>query len=200
MLGGCLRFATSIYPEDVLEPGKGYFYGRFSTDPGFSLASTRMGVVITSVDKKHEIGLSFEPTLDPYAVAVDPGDYQATHIVFRGGGGSDQLKPFPEELSSRVIHVEAGKAYYIGDFDGTMKTTFLVLFIASRWRIGQIANEFAGTTAKLDALLPQMKNMPKVDVFGDLLVTAFSSTAVPKEAPKKEVSNSPAPLDGSGTL
>ena len=198
LLSGCLKFAPSIYPEDALEPGKGYLYGRFSADLDFNWGATKMGVVITSVDKKQEIALRFEPTLDPYAVAVDPGDYQATRIVYTQSAANEIRgeKPFPEELTGRVIHVEAGKAYYLGDYDGASKSTFLVLFIDHEWRIGKIANEFAGTTAKLDALLPQLKNMPKVDVFGDALVTAFSHTA----APKKEVPSNPAPMDGAGSL
>jgi hypothetical protein len=182
VLSGCLKYAPSIYPDEALEPAKGYLYGRFSEEPGFSLGLTKMGVVVTSVDKKQVIALKFEPGLDPYAVAVDPGDYQTTRIIYTQSAANDIRgeKPFPEELVNRVIHVEAGKAYYLGDYDGASNSTFLVLFIEHEWRIGKIANEFAGTTAKLEELLPKMKGMPKVDVFGELLVTAFSRTVAPK--------------------
>ncbi|MEK6743027.1 MAG: hypothetical protein AABZ15_05440 [Nitrospirota bacterium] len=190
LMTGCLRYAPAIYPDDMIEPSKGYLYGRFSDARGFNLISTQIGIVVTSVDKKREIGLRFEPTLDPYAIAVEPGDYHTTHIVFQGGGGNDQRKPFPYELSGRVINVEAGKAYYLGDFDGTTKSTFLVLFTASEWRMNKIANDFAGTTAKLEELLPKMKGMPKVDVFGDAFVTAFSRTG----APNAGVSSSATPV------
>jgi len=62
-----------------------------------------------------------------------------------------------------------------------------VLFIASEWRLGKITNDFAGTTAKLDALLPRMKNVPKVDAVGDALLHAFSRS----DATKKDVSSNP---------
>lgn len=190
LLSGCLRYEPFIYPDDALEPTKGYIYGRFGADPGLKFDATQMGVVVTSVGKKRQIALRFERSPDPYAVAVDPGDYQVTHIVYTHGADNSIRgeKPLPADLASRVIHVEAGKAYYIGDYDGASKSTFLVLFIAHEWRLGKVANEFAGTTAKLEELLPKMKGMPKVDVFGDSLVSAFSSAG----APKADVSSSTA--------
>jgi len=192
VLSGCFKYAPSIYPDDALDPTKGYLYGRLSADLDFNFGATKMGVVVTSVDKKQEIALRFEPNLDPYAVAVDPGDYQATRIVYTQSAANEIRgeKPFPEELANRVIHIESGKAYYIGDYDGASKSTFLVLFIAHEWRLGKVANEFAGTTAKLEELLPKMKGMPKVDVFGDALVTAFSRTG----APKADVTSSTTPV------
>lgn len=181
-LSGCMKYAPSIGTGDVLVPAKGYLYGRFSSEPGSNFGAKKTGIVVTSVDNKREIAMRFVPNRDPYAVAVDPGDYQATHIVYTIGWGNEKKgeTPFPKELSSRVIHVESGKAYYIGDFDGTTKSTFRVIFVRNEWQVGNITNDFAGTTAKLVELLPQMKNIPKVDVFGDALVSAFSYTDAPK--------------------
>ena len=192
LMSGCMGYAPSINPDDAIEPSKGYLYGRFSRESGPNLGATQMGVVVTSVDKKREIALKFEQDLNPYAVAVDPGAYQVTHFVQTQSADNHTIgeQPFPEELSRRVTHVEAGKAYYIGDFEGDMKSTFLVLFVGHEWRIGKIVNDFAGTTEKLNALLPQMKNMPKIDVFGDALVSAFTRTA----APKADVSRSTTPV------
>lgn len=181
-LNGCMGYAPAIGPDDALVPAKGFLYGRFSRERGGNLGATQMGVVVTSVDKKREIALRFEQDLDPYAVAVEPGDYQVTHFIQTQSADNHTIgeQPFPAELSRRVMHVEAGKAYYIGDYDGAMKSTFMVLFIGHEWGIGKITNDFDGTTAKLNALLPQMKSMPKVDVFGDSLLLAFSRSDTPK--------------------
>jgi hypothetical protein len=191
-LNGCMRYAPSIGPSDALVPSQGYVYGRFSRESGANLGATQMGVVVVSVDKNREIAMRFEQDLDPYAVGVDPGDYQVTHFVQTQSADNHAIgkSPFPGELSGRVIRVEAGKAYYIGDYDGAMKSTFMVLFIGHEWGISKITNDFAGTTAKLDALLPQMKNLPKVDVFGDALVRAFSLTG----ASKADASSSTTPV------
>jgi hypothetical protein len=176
LLSGCTEFAIPINPDETLEPSNGYLYGRFSISSG-ALTPLQMGFAVSTLDMKHQKIIRFEREDDTYAVALKPGSYKMTSIVFTKTYQKEGEEALPSSLADHVILVEPGKAYYIGDYVGDAEMMFAVLFTANNWRLKEVKNNYTATTERLEALYPQFKVLPKIDVYGVSLNEAFSTQA-----------------------
>ncbi len=113
--------------------------------------------------------MQFEQSNAVSAIAVEPGVYTLTKILCAGWDygpiGETDLK---DNRLTKEFRVEAGKAYYIGDFQGqtnsgasfagTMVTT------TQSWRLNTFRNNYPDSTRDLTTNFPQFQSVPTVSV------------------------------------
>lgn len=172
---GCVSYTPRVHSGHNFDQSKSYIYGRFNLAPRANVL--QMGLVVTSSDKKQTVTFKFEKEADPYVIAVNPGDYLINSLIFATGEGNKEgERPLYTAFSNRVFSVEAGKAYYIGDYEGGITRTFGIsstpgqlIGFQNDWRLKSTKNNFAVTTELIETQIPFLKNIPKNNVFGDLL-------------------------------
>jgi len=108
----------------------------------------------------------FEQQAIPYVIAVNPGDYFIEKIIF---GEKRKEKKISSSFSKPFFSVEAGKAYYIGDYEAETGVDFYIIASRLNWRLKKVTNNYASTTKQIESQIPFLKNIPKVNFFGDAL-------------------------------
>ena len=168
---GCanLDYARPPGPSAALVPGKGYVYGRFQLEPG-SKTNPRLALDLTNLDSGAI--LSFALGTDagqPYLVAVAPGRYQLTHMHHAPGIGAGlattaDVRRVPLRIPPGVgpqslpFQVQEGRAYYIGDYVGSLSqsTNHYVVFarVKTTWGLSRVSFDYEGATAELKQRYP----------------------------------------------
>jgi len=95
-------------------------------------------------------------------IKIAPSTCSLTEFVYTDHGGTKTTrKPAPDTLKREVVF-EAGKAYYLGDFQAeTTQSGFPV--ITRTWRLRSARNNYARTTEQLKAAYPSLSALPTED-------------------------------------
>ena len=165
---------TSAAPDAV----KAYVYGRFKLNPG-SASAPRLYVQLTNLATGEFVSIHLkQPTEEMYLLDVVPGQYQFTHLLRVPVGGMDMdvkrspiLVPAEMSFLLKPFRVEAGKAYYIGDWTGVLArdVDHYVVFakIKTQWGISRVAFDHHGATAELRRLYPALGSVDARSAWAD---------------------------------
>ena len=157
-------------PSTALARGKGYVYGRFQLEPG-STANRRLALDLTNLDSGAILSFAFEIDAGrpSYLVAVAPGRYQFTHMhlapgIWAGLATTRDVQRIPLRIPPSVgpqslpFQVEEGKAYYVGDYVGSLSQhmdNYVVFFRwKTTWGLSRVSIDYDGATAELKRRYP----------------------------------------------
>ncbi len=147
------------------DAARAYVYGRFKLNPG-SVSSPRLLLHLHNLDTSKFVRIPLEqPTEELYLIDVVPGQYQFTSLLRVPVGAMDQdVQWYPIRVPAEMrfllkpFRVEAGKAYYIGDWTGAQSRDIEYYFVVTRykfqWGIYWVAFDQIGATAELRRLYP----------------------------------------------
>lgn len=166
LVAGCVSFTPTVGEGAPPEPGSAYLFGRFSlrTLPNpDSVLHLRIGLLVQEANTHETISIEFERGGRAAAVAVKPGTWRVIGASFAFADyerqserhfpdGSPMLKPF---------RVEAGHAYYLADFLGTV-----TLGQVRRWNVGEIHDNYADTRADFARRYPRLQDLPQARALG----------------------------------
>jgi hypothetical protein len=125
LLSACVAFTKQLPTDTPSDAGTAYLFGRFTVTRRSILVPHGadlfgLGLDIDS-DNGTEVLLEF---LDDKSligvVAVPPGTYQIKQMVMSSGGQPHQFAMANPDIKTS-FRVEAAKAYYIGDYQGTIR-------------------------------------------------------------------------------
>jgi len=123
----CVGFTPGLMTAPSSTTDVGYIYGRFTAvdpSPEFYGPPLRMGLVVSSSEHPESVTIEFVNSGSISVFAVKPGTYSLQRVVFAGQRvASTGVKETPAS-NAPTFRVEAGKAYYLGDFRGRVWGTF----------------------------------------------------------------------------
>jgi len=158
---GCVSFSNTLLPETKADPESAYLYGNFYLD--FNVNSTshlRMGAVFEAVDASKKYSIEFERSQTLVAVAVEPGNYVLTKMVFATWDYElSGEEPFTDGPLARPFLVEPGKAYYLADFAGFAYTTSTGTSVKQSWRLKSVKDNYGKTTAEFHETYPGLRQL-----------------------------------------
>jgi hypothetical protein len=168
---GCanLDYAQPPDPSSALVPGRGYVYGRFQLEPG-SKTNPRLALDLTNLDSGAILSFTLGAGAgQPYLVAVAPGRYQFTRMHHAPAIGAAlvttaDVRRVSLRIPRRVgphslpFQVEEGRAYYVGDYVGSLSqaTDNYVVYakVKTTWGLSRVAFDYEGATAELRRRYP----------------------------------------------
>ena len=168
---GCadLNERVSLTPSVSPRSARGYLYGRFSLKPG-SPTQPRLFLKLFNVTTGEFLNVHLaRDSEEVYLIDIAPGRYQFTQLLLVPLGAimsrdvrSDNLR-LPPALSflGRPFDVEAGNAYYVGDWLGVLSrdVDFYVVYAKTemRWGIDRFTFDYDRATADMKRLYPAME-------------------------------------------
>jgi hypothetical protein len=163
LLSACPHFTPPVDPEEPPQPGDAFVYG------GFKLGATQgesIGLTLTCSDG-NQYCLRFDGSTPLQAIKVAPSTCWATSVAFVDIRGEVVArKTFDRGLLDNM-RFEAGKAYYIGDFWGTISwrdsSTFGQDKITTRWKVQDLHDYYQNATTSLFIHYPNLSRVPTVD-------------------------------------
>lgn len=158
VLSGCITYSESVSVNEAGSPDFAYIYGSFKVDaPKVWLAMQghpSMGFVFTCNDnKKYTIGFKVDNPLQ--MVKVSPTQCTLTDIVYTDADG---LVMSTQSISTDVFRnqrLEAGKAYYLGDYFAKVEDQYN--FSRTIWRIVDMKDNYIQTTQNMFNAYPNMR-------------------------------------------
>ena len=153
---GCTTFTSPLQKTSALNDNMGYVYGRFDLDAQKFLLGGHLksGIGITEKQSSGEYLIEFSPDDSISIIEVKPGLYNLSKFVFAyAGGGSGGEKPITSPYLKESFYVKAGKAYYIGDYEGSSGKTYG----SFHWSVDSFRNNFDETTNDLKQVFPNFE-------------------------------------------
>jgi hypothetical protein len=131
-----------------------------------------MGFAFKCTDENYYV-VRFEPSGAVQAIKIVPSACTLTEFVYTHHDGIKVYRKSVPDSWKRQIVFEAGKAYYLGDFEAETtayrenvpQTEFpgQVGGIKLVWRLRSARNNYANTTAQLKVAYPGLAAMPTED-------------------------------------
>ena len=165
LIAACAGYTPAVKTDDKPGAADAYLYGRFyMVNPprnAFTGNPQTMGFAFKCADD-NSYTIRFEPNNDVQVVKIAPSTCLLTEFVYSDHGATRVTrKPVPDTLK-REIAFEAGKAYYLGDFQAeTTQSGFGV--ITRSWRLRSARNNYEGTTAQMKIGYPNLSSLPTED-------------------------------------
>jgi len=166
---GCanLNDRTSLKPSLIPQSARSYLYGRFTLKPG-SATQPRLLLQLSNLTTAEFVTIHLAANSEAiYLIDVAPGRYQFTQLLFVPPMAMamdvrrNNLR-LPPALSflGRPFDVEAGNAYYVGDWVGALSrdVDFYVVFstVKLQWGIYRLTFDYEWATAELKQRYPAM--------------------------------------------
>lgn len=180
LLTGCFVVTPKVPETATPTPGDAYIFGRFAMTDGSSAyknnLQSHIALQLTRDDAISgspaiNIALQFPPDRPVYAIAVRPGTYHLQGWKMSNGMKSKDFAPDNKELV-KPFKVEAGQAYYLGDFVGESSVLPMDNKIHYHWWITQINYEFDRTDEEFRAAYPLLTQLPHIDVHEKVSISA----------------------------
>jgi len=172
LLAACARPSyPSISASATANPQKAYLYGRFWLDRPFGHAG-RLAFELEQANGRQLLRLRLRDQDPVYAIEIDSGTYRIKDVLQDSPGMFDwetvkaslaQLR-LPEYLATPIT-AEAGKAYYLGDFDGRMG--YAGLFHTAPFAI-QFSTNFDKTSELAKNAVPALKSLELVRAWKEI--------------------------------
>ena len=165
LIAGCAGYTSTVKLDEMPTAKDAYLYGRFYMENpprnAFTGNPQTMGFAFKCADE-NTYTIRFEPNNEVHVVKVVPSTCSLTEFVYTDHGATKTTrKPVPDALK-RDVAFEAGKAYYLGDFQA--ETTQAGFPIVTRtWRLKSARNEYARTTAQMKIGYPNLSTLPTED-------------------------------------
>ncbi len=157
-VSGCASFSKRLAPNEALDAKSGYIYGRFILiDRNNKFGHLRMAVGLQSTK---EYAIQFDREQPVSVIRVAPGTYNISKLIFATYDYTKTgEKPITEPKLTKPFTVEAGKAYYIGDYVGEVDVQQNGLEVTSMWDLTSIRDFYEGTTTEFRALFPLLQDL-----------------------------------------
>ncbi len=165
LIAGCAGYTPTVKTDENPGAKDAYLYGRFYiVNPPRNLFTSNpqtMGFAFKCADENSYI-IRFEPSNEVQVVKIAPSTCWLTEFVYTDHGATRTTrKPVPDTLKRDLV-LEAGKAYYLGDFEAeTTQSGFPV--ITRTWRLKSSRNDYARTTAQMKIGYPNLSSLPTED-------------------------------------
>jgi len=158
-LAGCAGYSPTVGTADKPGANDAYLYGRFQVETRemkFTISGHQtMGFVLKCTDG-NSYTIRFERGDAVQVVKIAPSTCSTAEFVYTDADGFVRgRKPAPDALKKEMTFA-AGKAYYLGDFQGESTYTGGV----QRWRVQSGRNNYAATTEKLKSAYPNLSALP----------------------------------------
>jgi hypothetical protein len=171
LLSGCAQYTPTLKADVAPTGEEGFLYGRFQVGRNEygTVSSNQMGFVFRCVNaakkRQHDYTLRFTFEEPIQVIKVKPAVCSLREIVYTNEFGVIQTRnPAPEGVY-RNVQVEAGKAYYLGDYYAVIATTSTGYnTYRTVWRIQDIKNDYALTTEKVKQRYPGLAGVPTEDL------------------------------------
>ena len=120
-----------------------------------------MGMVIEHSQTGLPHAVQFQRSLAVSVVRVDPGTYRLAKFAFAGVDyGHLGEEEIVDDKLQREFLVEAGKAYYIGDFLEQSNST--ALFTPVKWKLIFVKNNYEETTREFKQSFPRFSGVETI--------------------------------------
>jgi len=169
-VSGCAQYTPTVKADEAPTGKEAYLYGRFQVgqDESGTVPNLQMGFVFQCVapktqPRRYTLRFNFEKPIQ--VVKVNPATCSFVEIVYTDTDGFiKSQKPAPEG-QYRNMQVEAGKAYYLGDFYALIKTKWIIPNYSweTIWEVRDIKNDFAVTGEKMKRQYPGIAGVPTED-------------------------------------
>lgn len=162
LIAGCAGYTSAVGIDEKPSGKDSYLYGRFyMVNPPRNLITGNpqtMGFAFKCADE-NMYTIRFEPNNEVQVVRIAPSTCSLAEFVYSDHGATQVTrKPAPDGLK-RTVAFEAGKAYYLGDFQAeTTQSGFPV--VTRTWRLKSARNEYARTTAQMKIGYPNLSTLP----------------------------------------
>jgi len=159
----------------MLQPARAYLYGRFQLKPE-SATQPHLFLQLTNMGTSEFMAIQFRNTPQQmYVVDVTPGQYEFTQLV-SSSTMDTKVRTSNLRLPPRVsfmgqpFDVEAGKAYYVGDWFGEVSRDVDFYFVVSKirvqWGLYQIIYNYEESTSALRHLYPNLGTIETQPAWG----------------------------------
>ena len=164
IISGCGEIVHYVDTNPTLSPDKGYVYGLFSVEEENSI---NIGLVLENTETKKEYTIKFIGARSIYAIAITPGTYKITKIVFSKQFGMREGEQDITKLKkiSKEFTVKKGNAYYIGDFYSDTHNFNIGAGTTLYWRVKDIRYNFEDTTKKFIQQNPRFEKVNTIPAF-----------------------------------
>lgn len=164
-LSSCANFTKPLSATDRPTGKEAFVYGRFRVTSPFGLPlNGTIGFVMSCTDGR-EYRIKFDEARPIRVLAVAPASCSVTEAIFTNDMDSVVgTKPFPGRFLDGM-RLEAGKAYYLGDYSGTAWVTGAT----GDYHVDPARDDFDSTTRDLKAAYPHLDKTPMINQLGNTL-------------------------------
>jgi len=169
-LCGCGNFAKSVRVDDEPDPEAAYLYGSFKQMKPSGKSTGKSGVVAISIadnktSEEDQIRFGFEG--DVLCFGVEPGCYHVSKWVCydRSGRKIQMEQDISEQVLGNNFCLEAGKAYYLGDFTATSEYDSALVIKMYLHELKVPEDNFDEKTKLLDQTYPSFSSLTKEKIF-----------------------------------
>ena len=167
MLAGCASWTPPLEPTDKPTAQDAYLYGRFVQDSRKALLGldgySTIGLVFKCLDGA-SYTVRFRLEGDVQLLRVKPSTCSLQETIYTDADGAIKgHKPSPGNVMKSMT-LQAGTAYYLGDYHGTMRATVSYPSVNMEWHIDSVRDRFATTTDDLKQRYPAFTNVPSQDM------------------------------------
>ncbi|MGD8570092.1 MAG: tetratricopeptide repeat protein [Gammaproteobacteria bacterium] len=177
--GGCVSTEVALKRDAAVNAESSYVYGKFHIDGDGSTASS-YNIALKLLHKIHQNSatekyIGFETENDIYAVEVPAGDYEFGSVVYMSDVGKVFFeKKLNPESPIIKLHLQAGKAYYLGDYIGETSYTSGVTQYTIRWQLKSLKDKFGTTTKAFTDKYQKFNSIEKVNLVASFKEQLFS--------------------------
>jgi hypothetical protein len=171
LLGGagllsCATYMPSVAPSQRPSGKEAIVYGRFEVtgSPPFApdVSHSSMALVMRCEDGR-EYRIRFDGEQPIVVLAAAPSTCWLDELLYLDAANSTLGKTtLPDELR-QPMSLAAGRAYYLGDFRGTITFEFSDTF-RERFQVKDWRNEFTATTQDFRVRFPKLRGLVPVDL------------------------------------
>lgn len=180
ILSGCSWSESVLQTNKILNPQKTYVYGKFALDKNQQVDDKGYYVALQLayvMESNFEIlkYVEFKNKNNIYAVELPPGIYKIKQVTFFKRGMPHKHKELRHIFSNVTLTLEAGKAYYIGDYSGwAQKEPPQDWSIVYSWRFDTLQHQFSDTTEALTTRYPNFSSIEKIDLYKSITQPVYS--------------------------
>lgn len=161
-MAACANVTNLVSKEDKHLPTDAYIYGNFhmrGKNDFMGLKSYQtMGFSIKCNDKTYQIRFSMDEPLQ--VIKIKPSVCSLHEVIYADINGIiNSRKPAPKKTMHN-LPIQAGKAYYFGDFIASSSSTTRDGRVYMTWQVDSAMNYFAETSQKLKENYPNLYAVP----------------------------------------
>jgi hypothetical protein len=164
-LAGCSTHMPSVAPHERPTGKEAIVYGRFevSGSPPFSadVPHSSMALVMRCEDSR-EYRMRFDDVQPIVVLAAAPSTCWLDELLYLDSSNTTLGRATLPDRVRRAMRLDAGLAYYLGDFSGSI--TFEVTDgFRERFQVNDWRNELTTTTQHFRARFPKLRHLEPVD-------------------------------------
>jgi hypothetical protein len=155
----CTIHLPSVAPSQRPTGKEAIVYGRFqvTSSPPFTMGEPHSSIaIVMRCEDGREYRIRFDDEEPIVVLAAAPSTCQLQELLYLDSDNNTLGRtPFPAELIDDM-RLEAGRAYYLGDFRGVVSFEFLPTF-TTNFRVDDWRNEFTKTTREFREQFPNLR-------------------------------------------